>query len=502
MIHTTATGFSNAAAAMHSWRLLLAFLTSALLSACNGGGSDGGGNSLVSQEQFPNISVSNCEVLEGNSGTSVLQFTVSLDRPATSYVSVHYSTSDGTATVADNDYTPTEGLVTIDPGSTSTIIDINVEGDTVFEGNETLILSLADPIGNSVLARSEALGVIINDDVTLLTPATFQTLPRGIISTGGKRLPIDQAIIDNPNVSGFMVLDGWDDIEKSEGVYDWSHIDTEVARARAGGKVVRLAIHAGGDSAPAWIFDRYPNVSKIIWYEKRTGLPIQIPAFWNPAFIELKRGFYEALGNRYQDEASVFAISAAMADPNTGDWSFRAETAEQVQSYLDAGFSEALFISAYKTLLDNAMVAFRNKYVITAVGPVPLALVSDNYSAIHEVLDYAYNSYGNRLIIAKGALHAETPDVNDLSSDNQWGTILRYSPNVIGQFVWSVTNDPEYKMNGKTPYDHNQAGDIFWNAVAIGKGYNLRWIEPWSIDILNAELQGEVIAAAFLLGSD
>lgn len=326
--------------------------------------------------------------------------------------------------------------------------------------------------------------------------------PRGLLSHGGKRKALDQAIIDNPSVSGFLVLDGWQDIETQEGVFDWSHIDSEVARAKSAGKVVRLAIHAGGDSAPAWIFDNYPVVKQVIWYNKQSGDIEWLPAYWDPTYLEIKQRFYQAIGSRYKDEVSVFAISASMVDPNTGDWAFLAKTEEQTQSYIDAGFTEQVFIDAYKRLIDNAMAAFENKRVITAVGPLPTALVSDRYAALHTVLDYVFAAYDNRLIIAKGSLHAATPVPSELPAQNAWNTIDKYSPNVAAQFVWSVSADSEFKMNGGTAYEESAVGDIFLAAAQVGKEYNLRWIEPWSSDLLNPDLAAEIISVANLFQSD
>ena len=337
---------------------------------------------------------------------------------------------------------------------------------------------------------------------TMVEETLETALPRGIISTSGKRKPVSQTILDNPNITGFMVLDGWSDIEFSEGVYDWTHIDMEVARAKVAGKVVRLAIHAGGDSAPKWIFENYPEVNQVIWYNKTTEATEWLPAYWDSSYVEIKNRFYQAVGERYKDEASIFAFSVSMIDPNTGDWTFAVETDEQLQSYLDSGFSETVFINAYKNLLDNAMAVFGSKYVVTAVGPIPRQLVSDSYDAVHQVLDYAYTSYGEKLIIAKGSLNAATPSPAELIANNPWNTIFKYSPNAAAQFVWGVTNDPAFKMNGRNPYDSSEQKTIFWNAVLKGKSYNLRWIEPWAVDLDNSNLEDEIRNAAVLFSSD
>lgn len=469
-----------------------------LLSACGGSGGSTDSTVIDPPVAKPVIGVAGSTVTEGDSGSSSLVFAVTMDKPASGDVSVNYKTNDGTATAADNDYLPVDDVLTIVTGLTTAEVAITVWGDLNAENNESFTLALSNPTSNVAIGQSSATGTILDDE----SVSELVDIPRGLLSHGNKGRALDQAIIDHDNVSGFLVLDGWDDIEVTEGVFDWSHIDSEVARAKAVGKVVRLAIHAGGDSAPQWIFTNYPDVKQVIWYDKVSGDIEWLPAYWDPVYIEIKRRFYEAIGTRYANEPAVFAVSASMVDPNTGDWAFRAGTDEQIQSYLDAGFTEERFIAAYKTVLDYGMAAFQNKRVVTAVGPVPLTLVSDKFFAVHEVLDYAYATYGDRLIIAKGALHAATPDPATAPSDSQWQTISKYSPNVAGQFVWSVSGDPDFKMNGGTPYDSSEAAVIFRRAAENGKRYGMRWIEPWNVDFLNPDLQDEIANAALLLQSD
>src|SRR5581483_3126826 len=60
----------------------------------------------------PKLSVANATVTEGDSGTSSMNFTVSLSVPASASVMFNYATSDGTAK-AGSDYTAKTGSATI-----------------------------------------------------------------------------------------------------------------------------------------------------------------------------------------------------------------------------------------------------------------------------------------------------------------------------------------------------------------------------------------------------
>jgi hypothetical protein len=111
----------------------------------------------------PQISIDDVSLFEGTSGTTPFTFTVSLSRPSAFATRVDFATADGTATVADNDYQPTAGTLTFQPGETSKTVPVEVNGDTTFEPNETFLVNLSNPT-NGTLADSQGLGTIVNDD--------------------------------------------------------------------------------------------------------------------------------------------------------------------------------------------------------------------------------------------------------------------------------------------------------------------------------------------------
>ena len=53
--------------------------------------------------------------------------------------------------------------MTLSAGTTSAVLNVTVNGDTVFETNETFAVDLSAPV-NAALADSQGIGTIINDD--------------------------------------------------------------------------------------------------------------------------------------------------------------------------------------------------------------------------------------------------------------------------------------------------------------------------------------------------
>jgi hypothetical protein len=112
----------------------------------------------------PGIRVNDVSITEGNSGTKLLTFTVSLSGPTSKTVSVKFTTSDGTAkAAADNDYVSQSGVLTFLPGQTTRTVSVVIKGDVKKELNENLLLVLSAPV-NSYITDPIGIGTIVNDD--------------------------------------------------------------------------------------------------------------------------------------------------------------------------------------------------------------------------------------------------------------------------------------------------------------------------------------------------
>ncbi|MDW7656180.1 MAG: Calx-beta domain-containing protein [Bacillota bacterium] len=123
----------------------------------------GTGTILNDDVQIPTVSINDVSLAEGNSGTSNMVFTVTLNVASASAVTVNYTTANGTAAAA-SDYTATSGTLTIPAGQKSGTITVPIIGDTAFEPNETFYVNLSSP-ANATLSDNQGLGTINNDDV-------------------------------------------------------------------------------------------------------------------------------------------------------------------------------------------------------------------------------------------------------------------------------------------------------------------------------------------------
>jgi hypothetical protein len=119
---------------------------------------------ILDDDAPPAISIGDASIVEGNSGTKLMVFTVSLSQPSGVGVSVNFATANGTARTSDNDYVAQSGSLYFAPGETSKTIEIVIKGDTRKEKNESFYVKLSGAQGGSI-ADGQGLGTILNDDL-------------------------------------------------------------------------------------------------------------------------------------------------------------------------------------------------------------------------------------------------------------------------------------------------------------------------------------------------
>ncbi len=111
----------------------------------------------------PTISIADASITEGNSGTSLMTFTVTLSGASQPAIGVNYATADSSATTADSDYDAAGNTLTFASGETSKTFDVTIHGDTNAEGDEMFFVNLSAPSG-ATISDNQALGIIFMDD--------------------------------------------------------------------------------------------------------------------------------------------------------------------------------------------------------------------------------------------------------------------------------------------------------------------------------------------------
>jgi large repetitive protein len=123
-----------------------------------------GRGTILNDDTLTTILISNAQIVEGNSGTRLMTFTVSLTQASTKEVRVNYGTVNGTARTSNNDYVSASGTLSFAPGQTIKTITVKVTGDKNVESDEFFYVRLSGA-RNGEIGIGEGIGTILNDDV-------------------------------------------------------------------------------------------------------------------------------------------------------------------------------------------------------------------------------------------------------------------------------------------------------------------------------------------------
>ncbi|HJU37927.1 MAG TPA: ExeM/NucH family extracellular endonuclease, partial [Tahibacter sp.] len=259
------------------------------------------------------IGAGNASVNEGNSGTVIASFTVSLNQPAPAGgVTFDIATADGTATAASNDYVA-RALTgqTIAAGATSYTFDVTVNGDTGAEPDETFRVVLSNVAGAQV-ADGEGQGTIVNDDgLTIARIHDVQGNGAASPLPGGTSVTVEGVVVasyqDSGKLSGFFVQEEDADVDAdpatSEGIFVYCAacptVVAEGQRVRATGVVSEffgLTEITASTAGSVVVTDAGNNLSSVTpatldlpvagnvdaYYESREGMLVR---FAQPMFV-------------------------------------------------------------------------------------------------------------------------------------------------------------------------------------------------------------------------
>jgi Calx-beta domain len=165
-----------------------------------------GVGTIVDDDPLPSLTINDVSLTEGDAGTTVATFTISLTNPSAFPISVDVSTADQTATTP-GDYGAVSTTVWFAPGQVSTTVDVPVQGDTAHELDETFAVDLSNPTG-AALADADGVGTIVDDDAAPVLDVGDVTVTEGdvgdvtasfpVILTGATQVPatVDVATAD------------------------------------------------------------------------------------------------------------------------------------------------------------------------------------------------------------------------------------------------------------------------------------------------------------------
>jgi len=143
------------------------------------------------------ISVSNPNVIEGNTGVQQAEFSIQLEQPLLNDLVLNYQTIDDTAK-AGEDYIAADDSLTILAGQTEATIQVAIKGDHDLETDETFTLAITPQGGSETF---NAVATIIADDIQNPPVAELDTYNVTIDSTLTVNV-IDGVLANDSDIEG------------------------------------------------------------------------------------------------------------------------------------------------------------------------------------------------------------------------------------------------------------------------------------------------------------
>jgi hypothetical protein len=199
---------------------------------------------ITDDDPTPTLSINDVSANEGNSGTSTFDFTVTLSAASGLTVTVNYATSDGTATTANSDYAAISSTtLTFNPGDIAKTFNVTVNGDSVYENDETFNVNLSSP-SNATIADNQGSGTITNDDS--LPTVSFTAANQNVAeSTASTTITAQLSAASSQNVTVPFTVNGGS--TATGGGTDYS-ISTTPLTITAGNNSANITITLNNDS--------------------------------------------------------------------------------------------------------------------------------------------------------------------------------------------------------------------------------------------------------------
>ncbi len=318
-------------------------------------------------------------------------------------------------------------------------------------------------------------------------------VPRGVFSLFGAGQKANDLALDNPNVTGITLRQNWAELEPTEGNFDWTFLDGEVARAAAAGKPVLLRINTQSGK-PTWVTEAIEAAGGIFFTFEDDGTAVTIPVFWDPTFLARKTAMIRALGSHFSGNSTVAIVAASFANAVSEDWNVP-HTAPEILDWLAAGYTSEKLLDAGRQIIDTTMEAFPDQLVTLAIGGNghvgmggPNLDLTATYVAANAIAT-ARASWPGRLIVQINSLSTFNPAAPG-SDGSPWNVLWNSQPDVAAQMLYWCYDEPTYRVNNGVPGD---PAAVLMKSIDSAVSYGTNFIEIYQKDVINLP---EVIAYA------
>ena len=318
----------------------------------------------------------------------------------------------------------------------------------------------------------------------LLLIATSTARAQGVFSLGKVNTAANADVLQNPNVEGISVRIAWSKLEPKKNVFNWTLVDSEVARAEAVNKQVFLRILVQGSSIPQWVWNQ-----GVDWVSTSEGY---VAVYWDSKYLSYRYAMIAALGQHLGSNPVVHMVSPICTSSGSGDW-YIPSTPDDVNAWVAAGWEQHFdqTIAACASTISAWAAAFPQALMVLPIGK-GLPIDPTVMTLPDAVVSSAREAYGPRFIIEKNNLQVATPVPAEATDD--W-VLIRDNPPAALQTLWYSYGDATCENNNYvTPCDPTTVLDTL---IDRGHSYGATMIELYEVDVVNLPAVVAYAAAMF-----
>jgi hypothetical protein len=328
---------------------------------------------------------------------------------------------------------------------------IDYDTTALANGTHTFTAVARDAAGNSATAT----GITVTVSNAAPPAAGPVSKPAGIFSSSGAG---NSAIYRNPQVRGALIRAGWNDIEPSPGVYDFSRIAAELATVKANGSHWSLAIYGGGTGSPVWLIDQLgaPYIS----YTFRGEPGFRLPLFWDEQVQQRIRQMAERVAQEYGGDPTLQLVYVTQMSANGIEGHLQGVN---MATFKAAGYNDDRWVDAGKRAARSFAEAFLNQAIAFEVHEVDGAVAVPS-----RIINDLWNDPALRHRVGAGMwwISGKTSYQSALID-----VLKAYPGDIYGQIIGRSDESERFQDGDYTT--------VFTQAMEIG----LRYIEPWEYEV-------------------
>lgn len=275
------------------------------------------------------------------------------------------------------------------------------------------------------------------------------------------------AVAQQPFVDGFLVRIGWDLLEPSPGVFDWTLLDAQIASCAQAQKRVALAV-VQSTGTPAWLAGL--GAGTYTYSFRGASKTVALP--WDPVYLSRWTSFVAALGARYGQDTTIALVHATHATHN--GFEMHLPFGEEA-GYRAAGYTEAVYAQSWTAVLDAFFAAFPNHFVDVDLHPV----------------------YGSELVAQQVVAHGLANGAGRFGAFGGWWNVRNATevyPDMQTLFqstaAVTFTNVQNVGSWVRTPERYDFDLEVYAAAHELALRTGIRYAEVWNADLLDPGLVG------------